>query len=68
VQPTAYGVSPYLPCAVPPHVNYLVSEKYLEYVRLLRPCSLTISDAEWAKLYSKIKEADREFDRARETK
>jgi hypothetical protein len=49
-------------------VDYLVSEKYSEYVRLSRSCSLTVSDAEWAKLYLKIEEADRELDRAREAK
>jgi hypothetical protein len=50
------------------YIDYSVSEKYLEYVRLLRPYSLTVSNAEWAKLYSKIKKADRELNRAREAK
>jgi hypothetical protein len=27
-------------------IDYLISEKYLKYVRLLRPYSLTVSDAE----------------------
>jgi hypothetical protein len=27
-------------------INYSISEKYLKYVRLLRPYSLTVSDAE----------------------
>jgi hypothetical protein len=32
--------------AVKYRINYSISEKYLEYVRLLRPYSLTISNAE----------------------
>jgi hypothetical protein len=32
--------------AVKYRVNYSVSEKYLKYVRLLRPYSLTVSNAE----------------------
>jgi hypothetical protein len=32
--------------AVEYRINYSISEKYLEYVRLLRPYSLTVSDAE----------------------
>jgi len=49
-------------------VDYSVSEKCSECVRLSRPCSLTVSDAEWARLHSEIEEADRELDRAREAK
>jgi hypothetical protein len=63
-----YACASYSSRAVEYRINYLISEKYLEYVRLLRLYSLTISDAEWAKLYLKIKEADRELDRAREVK
>jgi hypothetical protein len=54
--------------AVECRINYSISEKYSECVRLLRPYSLTVSDAEWAKLYLKIEEADRELNRAREAK
>jgi hypothetical protein len=28
------------------YINYLISEKYLKYVRLLRPYNLIVSDAE----------------------
>jgi hypothetical protein len=54
--------------AVEYRMDYLVSEKCSEYVRLLRPYSLTVSNAEWAKLHSEIEEADRELNRAREAK
>jgi hypothetical protein len=63
-----YTYASYSTRAVECRVDYSISEKYLEYVRLLRPCSLTVSDAEWIKFYSKIEEADRELDRAREAK
>jgi hypothetical protein len=32
--------------AVKYRINYSISEKYLEYVRLSRPCNLTVSNAE----------------------
>jgi hypothetical protein len=32
--------------AVEYRIDYSISEKYLEYVRLLRPYNLTVSDAE----------------------
>jgi uncharacterized protein YdcH (DUF465 family) len=54
--------------AVDCHVDYSVSEKCSECVRLSRPCSLTVSDAEWAKLHADLAEVDREIARAREAK
>jgi hypothetical protein len=63
-----YAYTFYFSRAVKYRVDYLISEKYLEYVRLLRSYSLTVSDAEWVKFYSEFKEADREFNRAREAK
>jgi uncharacterized protein YhaN len=63
-----YACTSYSSRAVECRVDYSISEKYLECVRLSRPYSLTVSDAEWAKLHSKIEEADRELDRAREAK
>jgi hypothetical protein len=63
-----YAYTSYSSRAVECRVDYSVSEKCLECVRLSRPYSLTVSNAEWAKLYSKIKEADRELNRAREAK
>jgi hypothetical protein len=63
-----HAYTSYASRAVECRVNYSISEKYSECVRLSRPCSLTVSDAEWAKLHLEIKEADRELDRAREAK
>jgi hypothetical protein len=40
-----YAYTSYSSRAVKYRINYLVSKKYLEYVRLLRPYSLTVSDA-----------------------
>jgi hypothetical protein len=58
----------YFSRAVEYRINYSVSEKYLEYIRLLRFYSLIVSNAEWAKFYLEIKEADRELNRVREVK
>jgi hypothetical protein len=63
-----YACASYSSRTVECRIDYLVSEKCSEYVRLSRSYSLTVSDAEWAKLYSEIKEADRELNRAREAK
>jgi hypothetical protein len=63
-----YAYTSYSSRAVEYRINYSISEKYSEYVRLSRPYSLTVNDAKWAKLYLKIKKADRELNRARETK
>jgi hypothetical protein len=41
-----YAYISYFSRAVKYRINYSISEKYLEYVRLLRPYSLTISNAE----------------------
>jgi hypothetical protein len=41
-----YAYTSYSFRAVEYRINYSVSEKYLKYVRLLRPYNLTVSDAE----------------------
>jgi hypothetical protein len=41
-----YAYISYSSRAVKYHINYSVSKKYLEYVRLLRPYNLIVSDAE----------------------
>jgi hypothetical protein len=43
---TIHAYISYSSRAVKYRINYSISEKYSEYIRLLRPYSLTVSDAE----------------------